>query len=279
MSTVNHIGSDLRTAIESWRRRLQDKDTVTRTPKLYDRDLTTFLDVLAQSAPQPPDLNTLAELEAADFHSYFEHLRQQGKAPASIARALSVLRHFYRFLAERQGIHNPHILQIRAPRVAKGTRTALAKDAAAKAVELVSELSDAPWIAKRDEALFALLYGSGLRLSEALALNRDQAPQKADMTVGTGKRRRTVPVLPWVPKLIEDYLKTSPHHPNPNDKRQPLFVGARGKRLNPGVVQRQMRRLRLLLGLPIDTTPTVYGCVSRNDYGPKATIYARFNNC
>jgi integrase/recombinase XerC len=252
MTTADRVSADLGAVVTAWRQRLHIDGAADRTVIAYRRDLTTFIDYLTRKADRPPGLDDLARLETADFQDYCVHLTTLGRTPASVARAVSALRHFFRFLAAQQGIHNPHILRLPAPRVAKPSRLPLTKEEAVKAVRLIADLSDAPWIAKRDEALFALLYASGLRLGEALALNRDQVPGGGGLTVGTGRSRRTVPVLPFVPALIAEYLAACPYRLNAT---QPLFVGARGKRLNPGVVQRQMRRLRLWLGLPADATP------------------------
>ena len=152
-----------------------------------------------------------------------------------------------------------------------------AGDCALVNLEAVGDLSDEPWVARRDTALLLLLYGCGLRIGEALALNRGQAPAglpteaasgtkaglpaeaasgtKAGGTMvitGKGGKQRMVPVLPVVARAMDDYLAACPYPLGDDD---PLFVGVRGKRLNAGVVQRQVRRLRALLGLPETATP------------------------
>lgn len=129
----------------------------------------------------------------------------------------------------------------------------LAADEALEALETAAELQDEPWLAARDTALFTMLYGCGLRLGEALSLNRRDVPKGETMVVtGKGRKQRVVPVLPVVAAALADYLSLCPFA---HGEDAPLFVGARGKRLNPGVVQRQMRRLRALLGLPATATP------------------------
>ena len=120
-------------------------------------------------------------------------------------------------------------------------------------LETAAELSDADWIGKRDRALFTLLYGCGLRIAEALSLSVGDLPSDGAMTVtGKGRKQRLVPVLPAVSDALADYVAACPYAMKPED---PLFLGARGDRLNPAVANRQMRRLRQLLGLPETATP------------------------
>ncbi|NJN45451.1 MAG: tyrosine-type recombinase/integrase [Candidatus Competibacteraceae bacterium] len=241
------------TAVDWWLTGLKEEQQASEyTVRGYGRDLSAFLDYLTERSEAGVGLSHLAALELDQFRGYCAYLEAVGKAPSSVARAVAALRNFFRFLAERQLAHNPFIEKLPAPRVPRRAVKSLSQTEAGQAIKLVAELSDAPWIAKRDEALFALLYGSGLRLGEALALTRGQAPAAGiSLEVGSGHRRRSVPVLPFVPDLIADYLRVCPY---PLSDTQPLFVGARGKRLNPGVVQRQIRRLRVLLQLPSNVT-------------------------
>jgi integrase/recombinase XerC len=166
---------------------------------------------------------------------------------------MSTLRGFFGFLDRRGLGHNAAIGAVRSPRPPRSLPKPLAADEAIEALSAAGELHDEPWLAARDVALFTMLYGCGLRLGEALALERRDAP-RGDTMVITGKRRkqRVVPVLPVVREAVGEYLRQCPYPPSPE---RPLFVGARGGRLNPGVVQRQMRRLRALLNLPDSATP------------------------
>ena len=129
----------------------------------------------------------------------------------------------------------------------------LAVDEALDVLDLAASLNRTPWIQRRDVALFTLLYGCGLRIDEALGLNRAEAPDGDIMRItGKGGKQRLVPLLPVVVDAIARYLKACPYAPPPDG---PLFLGARGKRLNAGVVQRNMRTLRRQLGLPESATP------------------------
>ena len=249
------IALDIRDAVTAWQAGLQQQAS-RYTLDAYQRDLAAFLRYLADQSGRAVSLADLAQLAPDDFSAYRDHCVSRGRAPASIARALSTLRHFFRFLAAGGLAHNSGITLVTLPKVPRPAARPLSPEAAQQAIEVIADLSDAPWIARRDAALFALLYGSGLRLGEALALNRSQAPQGDSITLaGKGGKLRTVPLLPFVVAAIAEYLRACPYR---LDAGQPLFVGARGRRLNPGVVQRQMRRLRVILGLPARATPQAF---------------------
>ena len=253
-------------AIEDWRGWLAHERRASRhTLDAYGRDVAAFLRFLAGHLGFPPGLRDLDGLTPADFRSYLASRAGEGLGRTSVARAMSTLRGFFRFL-DRAGLaHNAAIGGIRTPRVPQSVPKALTEADARMAVEAVGDLSDEPWVARRDTALLLLLYGCGLRIGEALALNRGQAPAglpteaasaaKAGGTMvitGKGGKQRMVPVLPVVARAMDDYLAACPYPLGDDD---PLFLGVRGKRLNAGVVQRQVRRLRALLGLPETATP------------------------
>jgi integrase/recombinase XerC len=219
----------------------------------YGRDLAAFLAFLVEHGGGPPSLADIAALTPADFRAYLAVRANAGLASSSTARALSGLRSFVRHLT-RQGLgENVSLALVRRPRAAKPVPKALTPEEAVETLDAVAELAQKPWMGARDLALFTLLYGCGLRLGEALSLTRGEAPQGDALVVtGKGNKQRTVPVLPAVIEAIDAYLAACPFKLAPND---PLFVGARGGLLNPGVVQRQMRRLRGFLGLADSATP------------------------
>ena len=247
-------------AIEDWRGWLAHERRASRhTVDAYGRDLAAFFRFLAGHLGFPPGLRDLDGLTPADFRSYLASRAGDGLGRTSVARAMSTLRGFFRFL-DRAGLaRNAAIGAIRTPRIPQSIPKALTEVDARMAVEAVGDLSDEPWVARRDTALLLLLYGCGLRIGEALALNRGQAPTaKAGGTMvvtGKGNKQRMVPVLPVVARAIDGYLAACPYPLGDDD---PLFVGVRGKRLNAGVVQRQVRRLRALLGLPETATPHAF---------------------
>ncbi len=244
----------VRDAVERWLEWLRvERRASAHTIDSYGRDVAAFLTFLAGHLGGPPDVADLAALRAADFRAYLARRRGDSLANTSLARNLSAIRSFFR-RQERLGLlHNPALAAIRSPRRPHLLPRPLSVAGAREAMETVAELSDEPWVGLRDTALLLLLYGCGLRLGEALGLNRRDRPRSHTMTVtGKGRKARMVPLLPVVIEAIDAYLDACPHRPGPNG---PLFVGVRGGRLNPGVVQRQVRRLRALLGLPQTATP------------------------
>lgn len=245
---------DVAALISEWQSWLAaERRASAHTLDAYSRDLAAFLTFLTAHLGEHPTRGHLAALEAADFRAYLAARTQEGLSKTSLARAMSTLRGFYKW-ADRAGtLHNPAITTVRTPRPPRHVPRPLAEDEAVEALSTAAEIQDEPWMAARDMALFALLYGCGLRLGEALSMNVADQPTGETMVItGKGNKQRLLPVLPLVREAIAAYLDQRPFACLPES---PLFIGARGKRLNPGVVQRQMRRLRVLLGLGETATP------------------------
>ncbi|HJN22921.1 MAG TPA: tyrosine recombinase XerC [Rhodospirillales bacterium] len=241
-------------AIMDWRAWLaHERRMSTHTLDAYGRDLAAFLDFVAEHLGFAPGLRDLENLTTTDFRGYLAKRNTFGLARTSTARAMSCLRGFFHFLDHNGIAHNAAIGAVRTPKIPQSLPKALSEEEALDALGAIGDLSDELWIGKRDTALITMLYGCGLRVGEALALNRGQAPKSETMVVtGKGSKQRLVPVLPIVANAIGNYLAACPHALGNDD---PLFVGARGKRLNPGIAQRQMRRLRARLGLAETATP------------------------
>jgi integrase/recombinase XerC len=166
---------------------------------------------------------------------------------------MSVLRGFVRFLQRRGLASTAALAALRSPKLPPGVPKPLTVEDALATVETVGDLAREGWQARRDTALLALIYGCGLRLSEALGLGRDEAPLGEMLTItGKGRKQRQLPVLPAVRTALADYLAACPYALGADD---PLFVGARGGPLNPRLVQRQMAALRGYLQLPATATP------------------------
>ncbi len=249
--------SDTIGAIYDWRSWIANERRASdHTLDAYSRDLATFLDFLTGHLGNPPDLAALAALSASDFRSYLAHRMKQGVSHATSARGMSTLRNFFRYLDRNGIVHNSAIGVVRSPKPRPPVPRPLSEDEALDVLVAAGDdagIKRAPWICLRDTALFTLLYGGGLRIDEALKLNRRDTPAGDIMMVdGKGGKQRIVPVLPLVIQSIAAYLEACPFEVPPGG---PLFLGARGGRLNPGVVQREMRRLRTLLGLPDTATP------------------------
>ena len=243
--------------IEGWLAHLGDERRYSpKTVEAYRRDVLQFLAFLAEHLGGPPSLKALAALTPADVRAFMAARRAADIGSRSLMRSLAGVRGFARYL-ERSGKGRIGALTaVRAPKIGKTLPRPLAATAAKRLADpdLAAGDEREPWIHARDAAVLALLYGSGLRISEALGLKRNDFGTGGDaLTVtGKGRKQRMVPVLPQVAKLVADYLKLCPHD-LPQDG--PLFVGARGGPLSPRVVQLAMARLRGALGLPETATP------------------------
>jgi integrase/recombinase XerC len=229
-----------------------------KTLEAYARDLRQCLAFLCQHWGAPVTLAGFAALEASDVRAFMAMRRADDIGGRSLMRALAGLRSFGRFL-EREGKGKVGALSaIRAPKVAKSLPKPIHIEAAkrfADADERAGETRES-WILARDAAVMALLYGSGLRISEALGLKRRDVPRPGEgdvlIVTGKGNKTRMVPVLHNVLQLIQDYAAICPH---PLGPAGPVFVGARGGPLSPRIIQLTMERLRGALGLPDSATP------------------------
>jgi len=246
--------ADARDAIGRWQRWLADERRASpHTLDAYGRDLAGFLRFLADHLGGPASLDDLGELGVRDIRAWLSRRVLDGLSKTSAERSLSVLRNFYRFLDRNGILHNPRIGQVRGPGVPRSVPKPLPVDDAADAVDLAGSMAEIPWVAKRDAAVLLLLYGSGLRIGEALGLRLADAPTGDTLRItGKGRKQRIVPVLPVVRDAIRDYVRACPHALTVDG---PLFVGVRGGALRPEIVQKTMRRIRSLIGLPETATP------------------------
>ena len=246
-------GADLAGPVDAWLGWLRaERRASLHSLEAYERDLKAFLVFLTEHQGALPSLASLSGLGRADLRAWLAARAGDGLKASSTARALSVVRGFFRFLARRGLVENAAVLGLRNPKLPHAVPKALSDAEAFDALENVGALARQPWIAKRDAALLTLLYGCGLRLGEALALTR--ADLKATrggrlVVTGKGRKQRVVPVLAVVATALDDYIAACPF------KHNPLFLGARGGALNPRIVQDRLQRLRLLLGLPATATP------------------------
>jgi integrase/recombinase XerC len=229
-----------------------------KTVDAYARDVSQFLAFLAEHLGGAPSLAALTALKAADIRAFMASRRADGIAGRSLMRALAGTRSFARFL-ERGGKGNIAALTaVRAPKVPKTLPKPLAVPDARRVVETDARAGEErePWILARDAAVLALLYGSGLRISEALSLRRRDIPDPgrddAIRVTGKGNKQRIVPVLQPVLRAVAEYIALCPYDLPPDG---PLFVGAKGSALSPRVIQLAMARLRGALGLPESATP------------------------
>lgn len=246
--------ADLNAALEDWRAWLaREKRASPHTLRAYQADVAAFLTFLSGHLGQGIALNDLSDARLLDFRAWMSRQAIDGRAAASRARSLSGVRNFLKWMDREGRMHNAAAALVHAPRLPHKLPRPLSET---KAREVVFAATSAPgdeWLGLRDRALFGLLYGCGLRIAEALALNVSDRPcEGALRVVGKGRKERLVPVLPVCEQMLEAYLGQRPWARTPDS---PLFVGLRGDRLRQGVAQRAMRSLRKSLGLPETATP------------------------
>lgn len=251
--------ADLARAIGKWNTYLAtERQLADNTSEAYTRDLRYFLGFLALHHGAPASLKTLEKLTVRDFRAFLAARRADGVSSRSLARTLSALRMFFRFLDRRGILKNDAVTAVRSPKLPHGIPKPLSIVAALSlpADTQAGGSANAPeWVAVRDSAVLTLLYGSGLRISEALGINAGEAPVgRRDVLriTGKGRKERVVPVLPAAQEAIARYLELCPFVLSP---RGPLFVGVKGKRLSPRIIQLVMERLRGAFDLPDSATP------------------------
>jgi len=253
---ISPVAPKIVAALESWLEELGEQRRFSaKTVEAYRRDVRQFLTFLAEHLGGAPSLKGLAALTPADVRAFMAARRAERISSRSLMRSLAGMRGFARFL-ERSGRGKVGALgAVRAPKIGKTLPRPLPAAAAKRVAdaELLADDGRAPWIHARDAAVLALLYGSGLRISEALGLRRGEFGSRDTITVtGKGNKQRMVPVLPQVAALIADYLALCPYELGDRD---PLFVGAKGGPLPARVIQLAMARLRGALGLAETATP------------------------
>ena len=223
------------------------------TLRAYCRDVTGFLGFLTGHRGESFGTAALLSLTQSDLRAFMAAERAGGLSARSLNRRLSAVRNFIGWLADHAGTDATAALSVRGPKYRRKLPRPLAEDAAAEVMTAIGDDAAEPWIAARDQAVVTLLYGSGLRISEALALTGADHPLPEVLRVtGKGGKTRLVPVLPAAQAAVAEYLRLSPY---PAAATAPLFRGRRGGPLNPRLIARAMERVRNRLGLPATATP------------------------
>ncbi|TMV94778.1 tyrosine recombinase XerC [Thioclava sp. BHET1] len=223
------------------------------TVEAYRADVAGFLGFLQNHHGEDFGTARLATLGPTDMRAWMAHERGRGLSARSMARALSSVKSFIRWMADRDGFDASHVLLARAPKYQRKLPRPLSESGATDMIAQVETQAMEPWIAARDAAVLTLLYGCGLRISEALGLTGAAHPMPEVLRIrGKGDKERLVPVLPAAREAVAEYLRLCPY---PAEPAQPLFRGKRGGPLNPRLVSGAMARARMALGLPATATP------------------------
>jgi integrase/recombinase XerC len=248
------IGPAARDLMQHWLSDLASlRDAAGATVDAYARDLTDFLDFQARHAGEAIGPQALRGLQATDMRAWMAAQRARGVGSRSLARRLSAVKSFYRWWAEREGFDATAILSMRAPRHGRRLPRPLSIEGARDMLDTVGQHDARDWVAARDVAVLTLLYGCGLRRSEALGLDAALLPLGDALRIrGKGGKQREVPVLPAARAAVARYASLCPHDLAPGT---PLFRGIRGGPLNGRQVALVMAGARMQLGLPASATP------------------------
>ncbi|MEL6242720.1 MAG: tyrosine recombinase XerC [Pseudomonadota bacterium] len=229
------------------------KDAAENTIIAYCGDITEFLAFMTEYTGERQGLAALSQIGTRDMRAWMAQTRANGVGARSLARKLSAVKAFYRWLAEREGFEPTAVLSIRAPRFTKKLPRPLEIDAAKEVLNIAPLQSTKGWVGLRDVAVLTLLWGCGLRISEALGLIGKDAPLDQSLRiVGKGQKERIVPVIEAAREAVERYRAACPHD---LDHEGPLFRGVRGGALSPSAIQKVMVAARMQLGLPASATP------------------------
>ncbi len=249
-----HISPAARDALAAWlagQKALNNAAENTLTA--YRSDLLSYLAFITEHFGDATGLAPLKKASTSDMRAWMAHERARGVSARSLARSLSAVKSFYRWLAEREGFDPTAVLSVRSPKFQRKLPRPLAVEAARAMIDTVELQSQKGWIAARDAAVVTLLYGCGLRISEALALTGASIPLPDSLRIrGKGGKERMVPVLPVAREAVARYVAACPY---PIEANTPLFLGSRGAKLNPRLIAKVMEQSRMQLGLPATATP------------------------
>ena len=241
-------------SIENWLEiKAATGNLASSTRSAYFTDLTDFFNFLAEYQNETANLSTIENLKISDIRAWQARLRSMNSGARSNARKLSSLKSYIRWLAKHRQFDATHILSMKSPKFSKKLPRPLEPIEAKAVLKECESTSTDPWIVARDAAVLILLYGCGLRISEALNLRKQEMPlSKSIRITGKGGKVRVVPVLKIAQSAVNQYMELCPFKLEQNHK---IFRGVRGKPLSPKIIQNKLKLIRHLLGLPASATP------------------------
>ena len=251
---LSAVSPGQRAALAQWLTHIRALNgAAAHTVTAYAADLARYMDFLARHRGASEGTGALLGVPQADLRAWMAHERARGLGPRSLARALSAVKGFTGWLAEREGVDATTVLSARGPKYRRSLPRPLSEGGARDMIDRVETQTREDWIAARDAAVVTLLYGCGLRISEALGLTGAANPLPEVLRItGKGGKTRLVPVIPVARAAVARYAALVPFDLVP---AEPLFRGARGGALNPRLIARAMESARLQLGLPATATP------------------------
>ena len=254
ITATNFISSAARDAIQQWLDHERAiKASADNTIAAYAKDVTKFIAFMTKHRAESQGLRALFDIHSRDMRSWMANERSRGVSSRSLARALSAVKSFFRWLGERHNLEPTAVLLSRSPKFEPKLPRPMEIKAARKMIETVELQAQENWVAARDSAVLTVLYGCGLRISEALSLKGADTPLSEVIRImGKGGKERIVPVLPITKAAVARYVELCPFQ---MEEHLPLFRGVRGGALSPRLVQKGMQIARMQLGLPATATP------------------------
>ena len=251
--------ADLQTLIDDWLSELNQRDLSRHTVEAYLRDVTQFIAFLAEHSEQEVSLANFDTLKAMDVRSFLARRRNiEATQSRTLARSLSGLRSFTLYLSEKNYPVSAAFKIVRSPRIPKSLPRPMSQSDALQMIALAGDMSSHPWENLRNQALLVLIYGCGLRISEALNLSYGDRPKPDNISIritGKGKKQRDAPILPLIENAIQQYIQAAPFDFKDDD---PLFRGVRGGRFSARQVQMIVEKCRRSMGLPDTVTPHAF---------------------
>jgi integrase/recombinase XerC len=242
--------------VKSWQEFLSgERNFSNHTVSAYIIDLNYFLEFISNHHSSNSSVELLEKLSLQDFRAWLAYRKRENFAFSSTTRAIAAVKNFFKYLIRFHNLTNKAIFNLKSPKLPASLPKALNEEQTFLALQSSLEIANEPWIALRDQALLYLIYGCGLRISEALSIKVKDLSSKMLIVRGKGNKERMVPIIETIVIHIKQYLEICPYALSDNDF---IFVGKQGEQLNPGVFQRQIRHLRNQLNLPETTTPHAF---------------------